>query len=123
MKSCILVLRSRKKPDRKNKVLFIDAFHEIKREATFSFLSNKNINSIYKAFDKFQTIDSFCYLASNEEISSNQYLLNIPLYVRKKDTRNLLPPQKTISEWANSSKSVSTSVSKLMTQIQVILNE
>ncbi len=82
MQSCLLVIRTNKPKDRKGKILFIDASQEVTEERAQSFLSKENREKILRAYVNFSSIDGFSAIADLQLIRSQQYSLNIPLYVR-----------------------------------------
>lgn len=83
MEACIVICNMAKKFDRKGKVLFINAVNEVTRERSQSFLEPKHIKHITDAYQKFDSQDNFCKVATKEEIFANGASLSIPLYVRK----------------------------------------
>ncbi len=86
----IMVLSKGKSEDenRKNKILFIDATEEFKKETNNNILTNENINKIVEEFvsetrgekDKY-----FSKLVDNKEIEENAYNLSVDTYVEKED--------------------------------------
>lgn len=83
--ACILVFKKNRKD---TDVLFIDASKK-DEEGNFRYikgtnqneLTEKHIQDIETAYKNRQNIDKFAYVASLEEIKSNEYNLNIPRYV------------------------------------------
>ena len=82
MEACIVICRASKAPDRRGKVLFINAVNEVTRERAQSFLQEGHIQKILQAYRAFADIDGFTHVATLEEIRANAANLNIPLYVR-----------------------------------------
>lgn len=86
----IMVLSKGKSEDenRKNKILFIDATEEFKKETNNNILTNENINKVVEEFvsetrgekDKY-----FSKLVDNKEIEENDYNLSVNTYVEKED--------------------------------------
>ena len=62
-------------------VLFIDASRQFKNGKNQNSLTAKDVEIIYDAFSKYETIDKYSYLSTLEEIEENDYNLNIPRYV------------------------------------------
>ncbi len=85
MESCIVVCSRNKRPERKGKVLFIDALNAVTRERAQSFLKPEHQEHILGSFRAFQDEAGFSHLATIEEIAANNANLSIPLYVRKHD--------------------------------------
>ena len=113
-----------KPPERKGKVLFIDAVHEIVRERTQSYLTDKHIQKILHAYYHFQDIEGFARVVSKDDILVNQGNLNIPLYVRSfgngsKSTMNEeMPLAHAITEWQESSLTLRTAMSDLFAMLE-----
>ncbi|MFP3190777.1 MAG: N-6 DNA methylase [Thermoproteota archaeon] len=80
----IIIFNKNKSPERKNKILFINASNEyiphpsLKR---LNALSKENINKIVEAYRKFTNIEGFSKVVDKEEIAGNDYNLNVTLYV------------------------------------------
>ncbi|MDR5609208.1 MULTISPECIES: type I restriction-modification system subunit M [unclassified Arsenophonus] len=64
-----------------NKVLFIDASREFKSGKNQNQLIPENISKIVKIYREGDSVDKYSYLASLQEISDNDYNLNISRYV------------------------------------------
>jgi len=82
MEACVIVCRMKKSPERKGKILFIDAKHEVTRKNSFSFLEDKHINKIVSAYQGFADVDDFAHVADLNEIEGNKFKLGISKYVR-----------------------------------------
>jgi type I restriction enzyme M protein len=81
--ACILVFRSKKGSDKKNKVLFIDASDQIRVGRAQNYLEPEHVNQIYKWYKEFRDVDNYVKVALFEQIIENEFNLNIPLYVEK----------------------------------------
>jgi type I restriction enzyme M protein len=90
MQSCIVICRTNKPRNEKNKILFIDAVNEVTRERTQSFLTRAHIDRVVQALRTFNTEEGFAKAATLEEIKDNQWSLNIPLYVQTAATKTLV---------------------------------
>lgn len=106
MEACVMVCRSRKTAERKNKVLFIDAKNEVTRKNSESFLEDKHIEKIAGTFHDFACIDKFSYVATLGEIRDNSYWLGISKYVHKIDVAENTGLDDAISEWFVSSNNM-----------------
>lgn len=124
MTACIVICRMNKPPERKGKVLFIDAVNEIVRERTQSYLTDKHIQKVLHAYRDFQDIEGFARVVSKDDIHVNQANLNIPLYVRSfgngsKATMNEeMPLAHAITEWQESSLALRTAMSDLFAMLE-----
>lgn len=78
--ACILVFKQNRDRD---DVLFIDAsgddFYE--KGKNQNKLREEDIQRIVDAYDKYETVEKFSYVATRDEIKENDYNLNIPRYV------------------------------------------
>lgn len=82
--TCILVMAKNKT---ENKILFIDAGKEFKKETNNNILEEKNIETILAAFRDRSDKDYFSRYVDKEEIEENDYNLSVSTYVEKEDTR------------------------------------
>lgn len=80
--ACILVLRNKgaKTPDRKGKVLFINADREYYEGRAQNHLLPEHIEKIVSTYDAFAEADSFSRIVSLDELRENDYNLNIRRY-------------------------------------------
>jgi type I restriction enzyme M protein len=78
--ACIMVFKKNRK---RRDVLFIDASGEgnYEKGKNQNKLREQDIAKIVEAYDNYETIDKYAYVASYEEIKENDYNLNIPRYV------------------------------------------
>ena len=79
----ICVLNKAKRPERKGRVLFIDAAQEgyYRQGKAQNFLDQEHIDKIVGAFHAFQDVERFAHVADLDEIRGNDYNLNISRYV------------------------------------------
>ena len=82
--TCILVMAKNKT---ENKVLFIDASKEFKKETNNNILEEKNINTIVEEFKNREEKEYFSRYVDRDEIVENDYNLSVSTYVEKEDTR------------------------------------
>ena len=82
MEACVVVCSARKPPDRRGKVLFIDAAREVARQRAQSFLSSEHQKRILDAYRAFIDQPGFAAVASIDEVLANHGNLSIPRYVR-----------------------------------------
>ena len=68
--------------DRKD-ILFIDASGDdyYEKGKNQNKLREEDIQRIVDAYEKYETVDKYAYVASIDEIKENDYNLNIPRYV------------------------------------------
>ncbi len=82
--TCILVMAKNKT---ENKILFIDASKEFKKETNNNILEEKNIKTIVEEFRDRKEKEYFSRYVDRDEIVENDYNLSVSTYVEKEDTR------------------------------------
>ena len=85
--TCILVMAKNKT---ENKVLFIDASKEFKKETNNNILEEKNIENIVEEFKNRSDKEYFSRYVDKSEIEENDYNLSVSTYVEKEDTREII---------------------------------
>ena len=85
--TCILVMSKNKT---ENKVLFIDASKEFKKETNNNILEEKNIDAIVEEFRNRTDVDYFSRYVDVSEIKENDHNLSVSTYVEKEDTREVI---------------------------------
>ena len=85
--TCILVMSKNKT---ENKVLFIDASKEFKKETNNNILEEKNISAIVEEFRNRTDKEYFSRYVDASEIEQNDYNLSVSTYVEKEDTREII---------------------------------
>ncbi len=105
----ILIFKQNKIKHYKNKILFIDATEEMRIGRAQNYLEKKNIDKILDCYHERKEIKNFSKIASIDDIESNEFSLNIPLYVKKNIDENFQPIEKIVSDlkirWDNIIKS------------------
>ncbi len=93
MEACIVLCRTNKTPDKRGKMLLINAVNEVTRKNAQSWLEDEHIRKIAEAYEGYTDIDGFASVITIADAEKNSYLLSIPLYVKEvvaeeaKDTR------------------------------------
>ncbi len=79
----ICVLNKAKRPERRGKVLFVDAAQEgfYRTAKAQNFLDQEHIDQIVTAFRAFQDVERFAHVADLDEVRANDFNLNISRYV------------------------------------------
>ena len=70
-----------------NKILFIDASKEFKKETNNNILEDKNIDNILNEFVDRKEVEYFSRYVDVKEVEENDYNLSVSTYVEKEDTR------------------------------------
>lgn len=82
MEACIMICRMSKRPERKGKVLFINAINEVERKNAQSALTDDHIRKIADAYVGYKDDDGFAKVVTTKDIEENNFSLSIPLYVK-----------------------------------------
>ena len=85
--TCVLVMSKNKT---ENKVLFIDASKEFKKETNNNILEENNIDAIIEEFRNRTDVEYFSRYVDVSEIEGNDYNLSVSTYVEKEDTREVI---------------------------------
>ena len=120
MEACVLVCRSRKPQELKNRIIFINAVKEVTRKNAESYLEPAHIEKIVNAYTNKLDDINFKKLVSVTEIADNDYDLSIQKYVFLKDQETLhIDTEDAVSDW----EQVRDAYSKEMTQLIKLLSE
>jgi type I restriction enzyme M protein len=123
MESCIFICNTSKPKKKRNKVLMINAFDEIYREKTISFLLEKHINKILNAYQKYDNISSFSKVVTKDDILSNGASLLVANYVQSSRVKNSNAPSDLrliVKQWIQSSLKVKTGIQDLLKMIESV---
>jgi type I restriction enzyme M protein len=112
--ACILVLRQRKKKDRKKKVLMLDASREFKTVRAQNELLPEHVERIYQWFRDYQDVEGVARVTSLEDIAANDYNLNIPRYVEPKKEQNVLTVEQAMQRLRGSAEAAFVAEDKLI---------
>lgn len=116
MEACILICRMTKKPARRGQVLFINAVNEVERKNAQSYLEDRHIEKIAKAYDDYSDKLGLAKVATIQDIADNNFSLSIPLYVKSEVKENEID-NRTVQEhydsWRAASEMMKLSFKKL----------
>ena len=79
--AALMIFDKSRKPNGKNKVLFIDASREFEQATNQNKLRPQDIKKIVSTFRKKKTVDKYSHLTDFSKIEENEFNLNIPRYV------------------------------------------
>lgn len=99
--------RTRKAVNRKGQVLFINALNEVTRKNAQSYLEDKHIEKIAKAYDKYESDGDIAKVVTIKDIAKNDYSLSIPLYIQTSSeekkmielSKNVIQTGKKLLKW------------------------
>lgn len=115
MEACVLICNMNKPKERKNKILFINAVNEVRKEKTMSYMDKHHRDKIEAAYKSNEDVEGFSRLVDLEEISKRNFNLNIPLYVLDMDEHKENESiEKLVSKWCESNDKLKTSFNRLM---------
>jgi type I restriction enzyme M protein len=83
--ACVMVLKQRKLPERRGKILLIDASNLFKRGRSQNTLEDKHRARIEQSYAAFIYEAGFAHVADLDEIAANDFDLNIGRYVAAPD--------------------------------------
>lgn len=115
MESALLIRRTNKSEEKKGKILFINAFNEVKDEKTIAYLLDHHIHKIFKAYTDYQDIDGFSRVVSIDEVLNNNSSLLVTNYVKSSRLAesDVIPLEKALENWNKSSHELKNSMAKL----------
>ena len=112
--ACILIFRQRKKPDRKRKVLIVDASKEFKTGRAQNELLPEHVERIYQWYRKHQDVTGIARVVTFEDIAANDFNLNIPRYVEPKNDQVVLTVDAAMKQLRTSATAAFASEEKLV---------
>ena len=115
MEACLLITKTNKEPDKKGKILFINAVNEVKQEKTMGFLLPNHIDKIFDAYKAFTDIEKFSSLVTIDKVLEKKGNMAINLYVRPEffnmdDSESF---ENVFNNWNESSFNLKTSMDEL----------
>lgn len=119
MEACILICRTNKSDDHKNKIVFINAVNEVVRKNAESYLADEHICRIREAYFGHKDVENLCKIVSCEEVLNRNADLNISLYVTPKSTiiKERLTEEEAITRWESTSVNLHECYTTLLEQI------
>jgi type I restriction enzyme M protein len=88
--ACIMIIRDRKPPSRRGRVLFIDAADQFHKGRQQNTLEAEHVSRILGWYRSYSNIPGRSYVADMSELVRNDYNLNISLYVAPASNDNVL---------------------------------
>jgi type I restriction enzyme M protein len=112
--ACILVVRQRKKKERKKKVLIIDASREFKTGKAQNELLPEHVERIHSWYRDYRDVDQIARVVGLDEITGNDYTLNIPRYVEAKRTQEVQTVEEATNRLLESGENAAAAEKKLV---------
>ena len=118
MTSCLLITNNNKQPERKGKVLFIQAVNEVRNEKTMSYLDPHHIDRIYNAYKDFKDEKTFSAVITNDTILEDKNArLSVQLFV-KEEIKEKLNFDTTLNNWETTSRELNKSMNELFKTLE-----
>jgi type I restriction enzyme M protein len=94
--ACILVFRARKKPDRRNCVLIVDASAVFKKGRNQNTLLPEHVDKIFGWYRAYRNVEGIAKVVTLEDIAANDWNLNISRYVERVSNQETITVQEAI---------------------------
>ena len=121
MEACVVVCRTEKRRERKDRIIFIDAINEVTRKNAESYLEERHIKKIAETYQEYINLEGFASVVDIETILKNDASLNIQLYVEKSGGEVIIETVgNSFQKWDSETKVMHASVAEL---IRMITNE
>lgn len=125
MEACVVICRTSKPSERRNKVILINAVNEVTRERAQSFLTNEHISRIVETYRDFKDVEGFAHVVGISEIREKGNSLSIPLYIKTENGNGCntgengnLSLKQSIAQWQESSQELRKSMGELLDALQ-----
>ena len=118
MESCIMIFKTKKDKQHRNKIQFINALEDFERKDKKNFFNQKHIDKITKVYNSFTNNEKISYIADKNEIIQNNYSLTVSLYVEQFESESYLPTNLAIKQWKSDSKSLSKYIVNLLNDLK-----
>jgi type I restriction enzyme M protein len=112
--ACILVLRLRKKKDRKKKVFVLDASREFKTGRAQNELLPEHVGRIFAWYRDYEDVEGIAKVVTLADIAANDYNLNITRYVERKNEEKMLSVEEAIEQLRKSASAAFDAERKLV---------
>jgi type I restriction enzyme M protein len=112
--ACILVFRQRKLPERRHRVLVIDASREFKTGRAQNELLPEHVERIHGWYRDYADVEGIARVVSLDEIAANDYNLNIPRYVEPKNEQEILTVEEAMQRLRESAEAAFAAEERLI---------
>lgn len=113
MEACIIICRTNKPKERRGKIQFINAKHEVTRKNAQSYLEDSHIKRITETYDNYAVEPGFSAVVSNKDILENGAELTISLYVDEVNDEEAIPVEDAVQIWLDKSIRFNAAYDKL----------
>ncbi|WP_026835284.1 type I restriction-modification system subunit M [Eubacterium xylanophilum] len=112
--TCIVVLKKHREG---RDVLFIDASNLFEKEKKQNVMKDEHIDKVLELYNNRETVEKQAYLASYDDIESNDFNLNIPRYVDTSEEEEEIDLKALTSNIKNTNKQIKEGNSKLISML------
>lgn len=121
MEACLLITKTKKEKSKEGKILFINAVKEAKQQSSMGYLEPKHIEKIFNAYKKFETIEEFSLLVTNQDVLDKNANMAINLYVRPDSLQSTEGTSfaESYEQWQKASEALKISMDKLFKELSV----
>ena len=111
----ICVLNRAKPPERRGRVLFVDASQpgSFRQGRAQNFIDQEHIDRIVEAYRAFEKVDRFAHVADLEEIRGNDFNLNISRYVDTTEAVEVMSVEGALTQLRDAERRRDEAVSKM----------
>ena len=111
----ICVLNRAKPPERRGRVLFVDAAQKgyFRQGRAQNFIDQEHIDRIVEAYRAFEDMDHFAHVADMEEIRGNDFNLNISRYVDTTEAVEVMSVEEALTQLRDAEHRRDEAVSKM----------
>src|SRR5262249_37662207 len=96
--AAILVFNKAKVPERKRKVLFIEASREFGTRTTQNVLRDEDVRKIAATFHAFHDVEKYARVVLLDEIEKNEFNLNISRYMNTAETVDTIDVETAVAQ-------------------------
>ena len=117
MEAVVVTLRSKKPPEHRGKVLFINAVNEVAREQAQSFLRESHQKRILTAYQAFADELGFSTVATLDQVADKGYSLAIPIYVAADNATgpdDEISVEDAVSQWRSAAADADDAVAQVI---------
>jgi type I restriction enzyme M protein len=120
MEACLLITKNKKAPNRKRKILFINAVNEVKQEKIMGFLEQHHIDKIFNAYHNYKDVDNFASLVSIEDVLERKGNMSMNLYIRTNSLNMQTADvfEDVLENWEATSKELKTVMNELFQTLE-----
>ena len=113
----ICILNKAKPPERRGRVLFIDAAQEgyFRQGKARNFIDPEHIEKIVETYDAFEEVERFAHVADMEEIEENDFNLNISRYVDTTEPIEVMSVEDALAQLRQAERKRDEAVAKMNT--------